>query len=282
MDAKLKRKVNKVFIIILLVLLVVISVFPLLWCLASSLRSDVEIFAYVFPLQWHTFIPVEFTLDSYVAVFTERQFWRPILNTLFVSFSAMLLGCLVNSIAAFGITFFDFKGKKLCFGIVMFSFMVPFEVLAIPLYQTIEKLKWVETYKGLIVPCIADGFVIFLFIQFFKNISSGFFEAARIDGASWLGIYARIAMPIAKPVLVTAMLLTFLNQWSSFLWPLLVAHSTELKTVQVALSDFSGQYATFWSQLYAASLIVAVIPLIVFLPLQKYYMEAMASSGIKG
>ena len=276
------KKSSKLLCIILLVILAFIAIFPLLWAIASSLRTDTEIYKYALPFQWHTFVPVEFTVEAYKSLFTEFQFQRPIINTLIVSSLTVLLSCFTNSIAAFGFSFFEFKWKKLIYGLAIVSFLVPFESIAIPLYLVVNKLGWVDSFAGLIVPSIADGLVLFLFVQFFTNIPRDLFEAARMDGASWMQIYWRILLPISKPVLITAGLMTFINQWNSFLWPLLVAHGRDIRLIQVALSDFTAEHVTLWSCLYAASVISALVPLLLFLPFQKYYVEGITSSGIKG
>lgn len=273
---------SKTICYILLILLAFISVFPLLWAITSSLRPDTEIYQYALPFQWHTFVPVEFTLDAYKSLFTEFNFQRPIINTLIVSLLTVLFSCIVNSIAAFGFTFFHFKGKKALYALVLVSFMVPFESIAIPLYKVVYQFDWVNTFKGLIVPGVADGLVLFLFVQFFSSIPQELFEAARIDGANWFQIYLRILIPMSKPVLITAALMVFINQWNSFLWPLLVAHGRDIRLIQVALSDFTAEHVTLWSCLYASSVVSALIPLLLFLPFQKYYVEGITSSGIKG
>ncbi len=276
------KRLTKAICIILLVILAFIALFPLLWAIASSLRPDTEIYQYALPFQWHTFFPVKFTAEAYKLLFTKFNFQRPIMNTLTVSLLTVLGSCLVNSIAAFGFTFFRFKGKKALYALVLVSFMVPFESIAIPLYKVIYQFNWVNTYWGLIVPGIADGLVLFLFVQFFSTIPDGLFEAARIDGANWMQIYTRILIPMSKPVLITAALMVFINQWNSFLWPLLVAHGRDMRLIQVALSDFTAEHVTLWSCLYAASVVSAVLPLLLFLPFQKYYVDGITSSGLKG
>ena len=277
-----QNKLLRIGQVALLLLLTGIAVFPLLWAIASSLRPDTEIYQYALPFQWHTFVPVEFTFDAYVKVFRDFKFHRPLFNTLIVSVVTVLLSCVLNSLAAFGFTFFDFKGKKFLFALTLVSFMVPFESIAISLYKVINRLDWVDTYQGLIIPTIADGLVLFLFVQFFGGVRKRLFEAARIDGANWGQVYFRILIPVSKPVFITAGLMTFINQWNSFMWPLLVAHGKEMRLVQVALSDFTAEHVTLWSCLYAASVISAIFPLLLFLPFQKYYVQGIASSGIKG
>lgn len=266
----------------LFLLLAFIALFPLLWAIASSLRSDTEIFAYMMPFQYHTFIPVEWTAEAYAKVFVDYQFYRPIMNTLITSLSTIVLSCLVNSIAAFGFATFNFKGKGALYTIVLVAFMVPFEAIAIPLYSTVNLFGWVDTFQGLIAPTIADGLVLFLFVQFFREMPISFYESARLDGAKWRDIFFRILIPLSKPVFVTAALMVFVNQWNSFLWPLLVAHGRNMRLIQVALADFQTERQTLWSCLYAAAVISAVIPVVLFLPFQKYYVQGITSSGLKG
>ena len=277
-----EKNSTKIICIILLISLTFIAIFPLLWAITSSLRPDTEIYKYALPFQWHTFIPVKFTLDSYKLLFTKFQFQKSIWNTLVASFVTVILSCAVNSVAAFGFTFFRFKGRKILYALVLVSFMVPFESIAIPLYKVVYQLNWINTFCGIIVPGLADGLVLFLFVQFFSSVPSGLFEAARIDGASWWQIYLKILLPISKAVIITAALMVFINQWNSFLWPLLVAHGRNIRLIQVALSDFTAEHVTLWSSLYAASVVSALIPLVLFLPFQKYYVEGITSGGIKG
>ena len=277
-----EKKITKITCIIFLIILAIIAIFPLLWAITSSLRPDTEIYQYELPFQWHTFIPVKFTFESYKALFTKFKFQQPVWNTLVVSFITVVLSCIVNSVAAFGFTFFKFKGKKLLYALVLASFMVPFESIAIPLYKVIYQFNLVNTYWGVIVPGIADGLVLFLFVQFFSSVPIGLFEAARIDGAVWRQIYFKILLPISKAVVITAALMVFINQWNSFLWPLLVAHGRNIRLIQVAISDFTAEHVTLWSALYAASVVSALIPLVLFLPFQKYYVEGITSGGVKG
>lgn len=268
--------------IVLFVALAFISLFPLVWAVASSLRSDTEIFEYMMPFQLHTFIPKEVTFEAYVKIFTEYNFWRPVMNTLITSLTTILLSCFVNSIAAFGFSTFQFKGKNILYTVVLISFMVPFEAIAIPLYSVVHGFGWVDTYQGLIIPTIADGLVLFLFVQFFKDMPTSFYESARLDGAGWRHIFFKILLPLSKPVFVTAALMVFISQWNAFLWPLLVAHGRSMRLIQVALSDFQTEHQTLWSCLYAASVISALIPVVLFLPFQKYYVQGITASGLKG
>lgn len=282
MTMKRKGMISKVVLYIILLIMVVVSLFPIAFCLSASLRTQDDLFRNMFPFSFRALIPTQMTLSNYEIIFTKYEFWRPIMNTLIVTLLTILFGCLLNSVAGFAFTCFDFKGKTVIYALVLVSFMVPFESIAIPLYDVANKLKMVDTYAGMIVPAIADGLVAFLFIQFFKDIPVALIEAARVDGASWPRIFAKIIMPISKPVFVTAGLMIFMNQWNSYMWPLLVARSKEIRTIQIAISAFSGERAIQWTYIFAGSLISAIIPISLFLPFQKYFVEGITAGSVKG
>lgn len=214
-------------------------------------------------------------------LFTERGFGQIFLNTFFVGAANVIGGLLLGSMAAFAFVYFEFRGKTLLFLLVLLTFMIPFEVISIPLYSLVNSLGWVDTYAGIIIPGIANGLVIFLFRQFFLELPTSLVESARMDGASWLRVYTRIVMPLCKPVTVSASLLIFIQQWESFLWPLIVTRSKEYKVIQVALSDFVTEYATYWNEMFAAVILSILIPVVLLLPLQRYYVQGIANTGSK-
>ncbi len=282
MKISTKKKVINGIIYLVLFLTAAVTLFPLVWGISASLRDDMELYSYIMPFSVHTLIPVEVTGKSWVELFTKYKFLRPVLNTVFITAVTILLGCMLNSIAAFAFAMFRFKGKQVLFVLVMLSFMIPFEAIALPLYQVADRLSMVNTYEGMIIPGIASGLVMFLFIQFFRDIPADLLDAARVDGANILTIFVKILMPLSKPIFITAGLMLFMDQWNSYLWPLLMARSKDIRTIQIALSAFQTEHKTAWSALYAGSMFAALVPLSVFLPLQKYFVEGITSSGIKG
>lgn len=282
MTRKTKRTIGKIILYIVLLIMVFVSLFPILFCLAGSLRTQEDLFKYMLPFTYRSLIPSFLTGENYVAIFTKYQFWRPILNTLIVAGLTIFFGCLINAVAGFAFTCFEFKGKKLLYGLVFVSFMVPFESIAIPLYSIASKLGMVNTYAGMVIPAVADGLVAFLFIQFFKDIPQGLVEAARVDGATWPRIFVKIIMPISVPVFVTAGLMIFMNQWNAYMWPLLIARDKEMRTIQIAMSAFNGERSIKWTYIYAGALISALIPISLFLPFQKYFVEGITAGSVKG
>jgi ABC-type glycerol-3-phosphate transport system permease component len=277
-----KLIIRNIFIYIVLVAIAVITVFPLLWGIASSMRSDDELFRYAVPFTSKTLIPQEITFDAYVRLFNEFNFYQPIINTLLVTILTIFFSCIVNSLAAFSFAIFDFHFKKIIFVIVMISFMIPFEAIALPMYNIVNQFKWVDTYQGVVIPSIADGLVLFLFTQFFRDIPMSLIEAARVDGASWIKIFFKVIIPSSVPVFVTAGLMTFMNQWNAYFWPLLVARSRHIRMIQIALGSLRSEHSILWSCLYAGSIISALLPLFLFLPFQKYYVQGILGSGVKG
>ena len=279
---KTRTRILNILAYAVLIIMVFVSLFPVLFCLSASLRSQEDLFRNMFPFTASSLIPSQITGENYVLLFKDYEFYRPIINTLVVTVCCIILGCLVNSIAAFAFTTFNFRGKRILYAVVLISFMVPFESIAIPLYDVAHKLNLVDTYGGMVIPAIADGLVAFLFIQFFKDIPSALIEAARVDGASWMHIFFRIIMPISVPVFVTAGLMIFMNQWNSYMWPLLVARSKEIRTIQIAIAALSGERSIKWTMIYAGALLSAIIPMALFLPFQKYFVEGITAGSVKG
>jgi multiple sugar transport system permease protein len=263
------------------IVLALLVLLPLAFAFVSSFRPLEDIYKYMSPITWKTFWPSNFTWGAYQMLFTERGFGRIFLNTFFVGAANVIGGLLLGSMAGFAFVYFEFRGKTLLFLLVLLTFMIPFEVISIPLYSLVNSLGWVDTYAGIIIPGIANGLVIFLFRQFFLELPTSLVESARMDGASWLRVYTRIVMPLCKPVTVSASLLIFIQQWESFLWPLIVTRSKEYKVIQVALSDFVTEYATYWNEMFAAVILSILIPVVLLLPLQRYYVQGIANTGSK-
>jgi ABC-type glycerol-3-phosphate transport system permease component len=254
---------------------------PLWWALASSVRPLNDIFKYVSPFSLAALIPDKITFEAYRSIFFDRGFGIAVFNSLFVALATVLAGLGVNSLAGFAFAVLRFPGRNALFGITVLTFLVPFEAISIPLYTVVRSLGWLDTYLALIVPGVANGIVIFLFRQFFSQVPRELVDAARIDGASWLTIFVRIYLPLSKPVIVSAALLIFLFQWEAFLWPLFSTRSEGLKVIQVALAGFEERYRTLWNELFAAATVAALIPLLILLPLQRFYVQGVTAGGFK-
>lgn len=276
---------NRTSIFLLYLILIFVALFllfPMVWTLIASLQTDKQIFQNLMPFSWRIFFPRKLNIDAYISVFFDKHFGRALFNSFFVTITVVILGVLVNSLAGFSLAVFDFKGKKVFFMIVLISFMIPFESIAIPLYKVVKMFNWLDTYKALIIPAVANGLAIFLFRQFFIDIPKSYIDACIIDGASWWTIFSKVFIPLSKPAVISAALILFLFQWQSFLWPLIAARATALKVIQVAIADLSGEHEIFWNQIFAACSIAVIIPSLFIIPLQRYFVQGITSTGIKG
>ena len=265
----------------LLIVGVLIVVIPLMWAASASFTPNHKVFEYAYPFSWRALLPVDFTLEAYENIFA-RGFGQSITNTLFLAIATVIIGGAANALAGFAFGRFEFRGKNALFMIiVMLTFLVPIDLTAIPRYILISSVGWINTWTGLLVPGLANSLVIFLFRQFFAEIPQELIDAARVDGASWLRVLWSIVLPISKPVLVAAGLLMFISQWNSFFWPLLVAPRQELRVVQVAISLAVEQHRTRWNELLAGSMIAALVPILLVMPFQRYYVQAITGTGLE-
>lgn len=277
-----KTPLEKAVLYVVLTVIAFIAIFPLLYIILASFRTNKEIFEYALPFTWKTLIPQNWTMNNYVAIFSEMGYGTALENTLIVVAILVPLSMLISALGGFTFAFFDFKGKNILFAICLISFMVPEDAVALPLYNLVSSLGMVNSYSALIFPGAASGLAMFLFTQFFKEIPKSLVEAARIDGASWIQVFFSVILPLSVPVAITAGLMIFVNEWNNFFWPLLATRTEAARTIQVALSYFSDENQVYFSYIFAGSAISAVVPVLLFLPLQKYFVQGITSSGVKG
>jgi ABC-type glycerol-3-phosphate transport system permease component len=254
---------------------------PLWWAVVSSLRPNTKVFVDVFPFTPKALLPSPVSLEAYDGIL-QLGFGPIILNTLLIAAITTVAGLTLNAAAGFAFAIFDFKGKRIILSLVILSFMLPFEAIALPLYNVMRQLGWLDSIAALVAPGVTNGLVVFLFYQFFRQVPRDYLEAARLDGVSWLNILLRIYVPLSLPTCISAALLLFVFQWEAFLWPLLAMPSQEFKVIQVGMAAFQQQYGTIWNQLFAVAVVTALIPIALLLPLQRYYVQGLAGAGIKG
>ena len=278
MNAPLSHRIAKH---LLFALVAFVFILPLWWAIVSSLRPNEAIFSDLFPFSIKALLPQPFTIEAYIGIF-ERGFGSIIWNTLLVAGLTMIFGLVVNAAAGFAFAVFDFPYKKTILSVIVISFMLPFEAIAMPLYAVTQQLGWIDRIAALVVPSIANGLAIFLFYQFFQQVPKDYYEAARLEGAGILTILFRVYVPLSMPTCISAALMLFIFQWEAFLWPLLAMPSQEFKVIQVGMASFQEQYSTSWNELFGVAVITAFIPILLLLPLQKYYVQGLAGSGIKG
>lgn len=262
------------------VIIGIIFVSPLIWMIAASLKPESLIFANMNSLL--TFVPLKASFDNFVEVFTRLDMVRIFANTFVYIALILIFDLLVNSICGYALAKFEFKGKGLMLNFIVALMVMPMEAIMLPLYIEMSQLGWVNTLAALVVPFIGKCFSIYMFRQFFCDIPNELLEAASIDGSGPVRTFFTIVMPISKTVYATVFILDFVAHWNDFMWPFLVMTGSEKRTIQLAIQVFFGTQPVHYSAIMAALVVSAVPMLIMFIFMQKYYIEGIASSGIKG
>jgi putative chitobiose transport system permease protein len=257
-----------------------VAILPLWWALVSALRPNSEIFKYLQPLSIWTFLPKTLTFDN-VAGLWVGPFGQAMFNSLIVSAVTVAVGLCFCASAAFALARLRFPFKRALFAVIVVSFLVPFDAISIPLASFFRDLGLQNTYAGLILPGLGNGFAVFLLRQFFLGIPEELSDAGRMDGLGWFGVFFRIYLPLSRPALIAAGLILFVFQWQSFLWPLLIAPDPDYKVAAVAIADFAGQYNVEFGKMFGAAVFISLIPLAIMLFFQKYFIGSFASSGLK-
>lgn len=252
----------------------VVMMLPFLWQISTSLKGPGEVFTY--PIQW---LPSSLNWDNYTKLFTTVPMARYIFNSLFVAVAATWLELLVSSLAAFAFARLRFRGRDQLFWLYVATLMIPGQVTLIPSFIIIRELGWYDTYQALIVPGAFSAFSTFFLRQYFRRVPRELDEAARIDGASSFFIWLRIVLPLSKPALAALMIFSFLGQWNSFLWPLIVTISPEMRTLPIGLTAFQGEFGVDWELLMAGT-VIATLPVIVLYSIgQKWIVDGINLSG---
>ena len=257
-----------------------IFVSPLLWMIAASLKPEAQIFSDMSTIR--TFWPTAAALGNYVEVFTRVNMMKFILNSLFYVFVIVILDLAVNSVCGYALRKFDFPGKERLLTVVISLMVLPMEAIMLPLYKEVASLGWVNTWAGLIVPFVGKCFSVYMFRQFFLDIPDDLLEAAAIDGCGPIKTFFTIVMPISGTVYATIFILDFVAHWNDFMWPMLVVTGEDMRTIQLAIQTFFGSKPIHYGAIMASLTISAIPMLLMFVFLQKYYVEGIASTGIKG
>lgn len=258
----------------------IIFVSPLIWMISASLKPESQIFANMNSLK--TFFPVSASFNNYVEVFTRMNLPQVFKNTLLYIALILVFDLLVNSMCGYALAKFEFNGKGAIMNLVVALMVLPMEAIMLPLYIEMSQLGWVNTLVALVIPFVAKCFSIYMFRQFFCDIPDDLIEAAAIDGCRPAGTFFKIVMPISKTVYATVFILDFVAHWNDFMWPFLVMTGEDKRTIQLAVQSFFGTQPVHYSAIMAALVISAIPMIIMFIFMQKYYVEGIASSGIKG
>ncbi len=250
---------------------------PVIIIVLTAFKPASEVNAYpptLFPHQW--------TLDNFAAIFQRLPFGRLILNSFVFAGGVTLLALVFDSLAAYALASLNFRGSRVLLIVIIASLMIPFQATLIPIYQLVAQLGWVNTFAGLIAPRAADAFGIFFLRQFFLSLPRDLDSAARIDGASEFRIFRSIVLPNAVPALLTLAVFTFVNNWNDLLWPLVFTTDQDMGTITSGLTLLTGPGGIIPQGIMMAGSLIAVLPLaIMFLLVQRRFIESVASSGLK-
>jgi multiple sugar transport system permease protein len=274
--------------------LAILFTFPLLFMLVSSLKPDRQIFGDLGSIA--AFLPIgNVSFDNYAAVFDRVPAARFLINSIGVSTVTVILGVIINSLAAFALSRLRVPFKGAILTVIIATLIIPFETLALPLVWWVNQLPnlgideygvffskgWLDTYQVQIIPFIVNAFSIYLFHQYFESIPKELDEAARMDGAGWFRIYRSVVMPLAGPAIATVAILTFLPAWNSYLWPLMVVQTEDLRPVMIGVQYFF-QLNTSWGQIMAYCSMITVPVVALFIAFQRSFVNSIASTGVKG
>ena len=273
------NQARKPLVYLALVGVAALLIVPFIWMALASLKGTAEIFA--IPPTW---LPKEWRWENYVEVFDRMPFLSYLRNTTVITVLSIIGTVYSSSLVAYSFACLRWPGRDKIFILVIATMMLPLHVIMIPLFVIFKELHWLNTYKPLIVPAFLGGgaFYIFLLRQFFLTIPRELFDAARIDGCSEWRLYWKIAMPLARPALITVAILTFMFSWNDFLGPLIYLSDQAKNTLALGLAMLVGQHQTEWGILMAASVIIMIPMVVIFFAFQRYFIQGFTMSGLKG
>jgi multiple sugar transport system permease protein len=262
---------------------------PFIWMFFGSLRKDSEITGTMFPFSWHTFVPVEWTLQNFLDIYGISEagqkgglkFQVGLMNSGIIAIAVVSCSLLFNTMAAYFFARLPFPGKKYLTAFVVATFLLPFEVTVVPLYLVVSDLGLRNTYWSMIVPFFASPFIVFMLTQFLGTIPKELDEAALVDGANYWQILWQVVFPNAVPAILTAALIEFQFIWNLFYWPLIATSSLDLQVIQVMIASQTTDRTIYWGRTFAG-LVSAVLPvLLLFLFGQRFYFRGAVLSGMK-
>lgn len=275
---QLKIWLRKLFMYVLITAFAMIFLLPLFFLLMGSFKAESELFRV--PFHW---LPDRFSLDNYRELFSSIPFFLYLKNTMIIVIFNIIGSVVSCSLSAYGFSRLRWPGRDKVFILVLLTMVLPYQVTLIPLYLMYTKMKWVGTFLPLIVPSFfGNGFYIFLFRQFFVGIPKEMSEAARIDGANEFRVFLQLIMPISKPVIASVCILAFTRSWNDFMGPLVFLGNDKLYTLSLAASMLKSRLEPNWILLLTLGVVMVFPVLILFFVMQKYFIQGISMSGIKG
>lgn len=277
----LKKTFLRAALVIILSVVALAVLMPLLWMLLTSVKESGDVFST--PLRWIPWLHFKPTFEPYKQVWTQIAFARYFFNSLFVALTVMAGQVFTSSLAAYAFARLKFPGRDKIFLAYLGTLMVPGVVTVIPVYILMRELHWIDTYQALIVPAMFSAYGTFLLRQFFLSIPREMEEAARIDGCSAFEIYRWVVVPLSLPAMSALAIFTFVGNWRSFLWPLIVTNSPQHYTLPMGLAAFQTmEGGVNWPVLMAGSMLMTLPMVLIFLLGQRYFIEGIRIGGVKG
>jgi multiple sugar transport system permease protein len=272
-----RARASSILLLIVALVATAVVLLPIAVIVFTAFKPVGEVNAYP-----PTLLPENWTLDNLIAIFRELPFARLILNSFVFAGGVTAFALVFDSLAAYALARLDFRGSRVLLIAIIASLMIPFQATLVPIYQLVSDLGWVNSYAGLIAPRAADAFGIFFLRQFFLSLPRDLDNAARLDGASEWRIFTSVVIPNAKPALLTLAIFTFVNNWNDLLWPLVFTTDAEMGTITSGLTLLTGPGGIIPQGVMMAGSLIAVLPLVMmFLLVQRRFIESVASTGLK-
>lgn len=279
--AQAKERTLRISAYVVLIIGALSMIMPFLWMVTTSLKTLNAIF--VQPKNWiQMFVPTMLVWQNYVDAWTKVPFGQFYLNSIIVGLAVTVGQVFTSSLAAYAFARLTFPGRDKLFFAYLATMMIPGSVTMIPVYVLMRVFRWVDTYQALIIPAIFSAYGTFMLRQFFMTLPKDLEDAAKIDGCGFFRIYMTIILPLSKPALATLTVFTFMGNWGSFMWPLLVTNTMTMRTLPIGLESFKTQYSTDWHLLMAGSVMVMLPIVIIFIFTQRYFVESIKLTGVKG
>jgi multiple sugar transport system permease protein len=271
-----KRYLSQGIVYFFLGLATLLTLAPLVWMISTSLKSPAHVFT--FPIEW---LPDGFHWENYQQALSARPFGLYLLNSVVVSSVSVLITVVFSSAAGYGFAHFQFPGRDLLFLVVLSTLMIPFEVIAVPLYIQVHQWGWINSYTGLILPTAFSAIGIFIMRQFMLSIPKDFIDSARIDGANELQILTTVIWPLSMPAMSAVAIFTFVSSWNSYLWPLLVINDDPLRTLPLGMALYENQLTVTYNRVMAVAVFGSLPLVLMFILLQRNFIHGVALTGLR-
>ena len=281
--SQVTRGLSRASLLRVLVFFIVVIVFatPYLWIVGSTFKTRQDLFDDLYPVSVKTFVPSNPTLENLVNLFTETKFARAFLNSVLVATMSVTFAVTINSMIAFVLAWLKFPGRRLLFVVILATLTIAFEAKLIPLFLTMQQLHLDNTLPSIFLPWITDAFIIFLLRQHFAELPQDLFDAAIIDGCSYFRMYWNVMLPNIVPALVSAAFIKFIFSWDSFIWPSIVITDESKTVITVALAKLFSDETVRWELVFAGSFVATIPVVLIFVFLQRYYVQGFVRSGLK-